>query len=303
MFATLLGDLPRPPLPEGADAAGFLEAAVEAQVSAGLEPIGDGGWATVVSPVEAWLETSRCTDRLVKQALVGPFSASQGSAGSDASAAPRSGRATGAALEAARATNTVLRDLAAAGCSFIEIHETALPGIGADAAEWAVVRELHDVMTDGVEGTHLSLAITGGSIDQAGFHHLLAVPFASFALDLVAGPANWRFVRVVPGDRGIVCGAMAPTIDGDEGPETQLWAAAYAASSHGRGRDRVGLATASSLRDLPWDVAVHKLERLGAAVRLAQGSVDELRAGLDPRSIDARTAALGHGPPARRRDP
>ena len=206
-------------------------------------------------------------------------------------------------MAAARATNRTLRDLAAAGCPFVEIHEPALAGIGGDPEAWTLVRDLHAAMSDGVDGIHLSLAITGGSVDQAGFDALLSAPFASFAVDLIAGPANWRFVRVVPGDRGIVCGALAPAADGDEGPETLLWAAAYAASSHGRGRDRVGLSTASSLASLPWDVAVRKLERLGAAVRLANGTVDELRAGLDPRSIDARTAALGHGAPPRRRSP
>ena len=40
MFATLLGDLPRPPAPADADAGTLLDAAVAAQVSAGLEPVG-----------------------------------------------------------------------------------------------------------------------------------------------------------------------------------------------------------------------------------------------------------------------
>jgi hypothetical protein len=65
----------------------------------------------------------------------------------------------------------------------------------------------------------------------------------------------------------------------------------------------VGLSTASSLASLPWDVAVRKLERLGAAAQLTSLPADELRASLDPRSIDARTAALGHGPKPRRRGP
>jgi hypothetical protein len=158
-------------------------------------------------------------------------------------------------------------------------------------------------MTEGVEATHLSLAVTGGAIDPAGFQTLLAAPFASYALDLIAGPENWRFVRAVPGERGIVCGALAVDPAGDEGPETLLWAAAYAASSQGRGRDRVGLATASSLASLPWPVAVRKLGRLGAAVELATRSPGELRRALDPRSIDARTAALGHDAPPPRRAP
>ena len=54
----------------------------------------------------------------------------------------------------------------------------------------------------------------------------------------------------------------------NDGPEPLLWAAAYAASTGGRGPARVGLATASSFADLSWDVAVRKLERLGEAGRL-----------------------------------
>ena len=218
---------------------------------------------------------------------------------------PHSGAAcdSGGADAAARALNGVVPSLADAGCQYIEVHEPALARIGDDADAWARVRDLFAAVTDGVTGSHLSLAVTGGAIDPAGFDDVLAAPFASYALDLIAGPENWRFVRAAPGERGIVCGALAPDAGGDEGPETLLWAAAYAASSQGRGRDRVGLATASSLADLPWSVAIRKLQRLGAAVELAGRPLDELRAGLDPRSIDARTAALGHGAPPRRRGP
>ena len=284
MFATLLGRLPRPPAPAEADPSALVDAVLAAQVAAGLEPVSDGGWWPDRPVVEAWLDTRGRTDRAVKQAVVGPFSAGTGLAG-------------------AKALNGDLQALAHAGCPFVEIHEPALAGIGGDPDAWSLVGELHAVATEGIGGTHLSLAITGGAVDPAGFDTLLAAPYSSYAVDLIAGPANWRFVRAVPGDRGIVCGALGPAVDADESPETLLWAAAYAASSAGRGRDRVGLATASSLAGLPWDVAVRKMQRLGAAVRLADGSVDDLRAGLDPRSIDARTAALGHGATPRRRGP
>jgi hypothetical protein len=226
MFATLLGGLPRPPLPDDADPGSLVDATIAAQVEAGLEPITDGGWRGPVSPVEAWTATSARTDRLVKQTVVGPVT-------------------TGGGIAGARSLNGVLRSLAAAGCPLIEIHEPDLAGIGDDLDAWTLVRDLHAAVTDGVAGTHLSLAVTGGAIDPAGFDAVLAAPFASYAVDLIAGPENWRFVRAVPGERGIVCGALAVDPAGDEGPETLLWAAAYAASSQGRGRDRVGLSTAS----------------------------------------------------------
>ena len=43
-------------------------------------------------------------------------------------------------------------------------------------------------------GTHLSLAITGGNADEAGIETILAAPYASLAVDLIAGPDNWRLV-------------------------------------------------------------------------------------------------------------
>ena len=43
----------------------------------------------------------------------------------------------------------------------------------------------------------------------------------------------------------------------------------------GRGPDRVGVATAGSLADVPWEVAERRMRRLGEAVRLAVASPDE----------------------------
>ena len=54
MFATLLGGLPRPPLPDDAAPGSLVDAAIAAQVGAGLGPVGDGGWWGSVPPLEAW---------------------------------------------------------------------------------------------------------------------------------------------------------------------------------------------------------------------------------------------------------
>jgi hypothetical protein len=100
-----------------------------------------------------------------------------------------------------------------------------------------------------------------------------------------------------PGDRGIICGALSPAEDSDDGPELLLWAAAYAASTGGRGPERVGLASASSLAHLSWEVAVRKIERLGEAARLADEPLDTRMQALDPRAVSSRSAALGHVEP------
>jgi hypothetical protein len=315
MFATLLGSLPRPPLGEDAPLEAFVEATLRAQEAAGLEPLTDGGQAAALPPLDAWSLTSSLTHLRVKQAVLGPYSAALEGTGAErhmGAGALAGGRGPTPGQDAAvrrertltlaEDRNVALRRLVVAGCPLIEIHEPAAVSIGTDEAERALFREAHARLLDGVEGVHLSLAITGGNADAAGLETLLAAPFASLAVDLIAGPDNWRLVTRLPGDRGVVCGALPATAGSDDGPETLLWAAGYAASTGGRGPDRVGLATASSLAALPWEVAVAKLGRLGEALRIAGLPLDQRRAAVDPRAVDARSAALGRSerPPATR---
>ena len=293
MFATLLGGLPEPPLDEGATRASRLETLVRAQEAAGLDPITDGGPPaaddrSVAGLAATWSATQRLTDRIVKATVLGPYSRARGTAAGDA-AQMRSA----ATLGHAGTLHDRIRDLVTEGCLMVEVHEPAAVEIGDDAAERSLFREASARLLDGIEGVHVSLAITGGSADVAGVETLLAAPFASLAVDLIAGPDNWRLVVAAPGDRGIVCGALSSAAGSDDGPETLLWAAGYAASTGGRGMDRVGLATSASLGHLSWPVAVRKLERLGEASRLMLGSVDERAAAVNPKAVSNRSAALG----------
>jgi len=299
MFATLLGSLPRPPLPAGAGPEALLRAVVRAQEDAGLEPICDSGFEIGDSTVERWRTTSVLTDRPVKGVLVGPYSTGR------AAVRGEGGALDEATITAAATLNAELLALVAAGCQYIEIQEPAAVGIGADEVARTRFREAHRRLLDGVSGTHLSLAITGGNVDAVGVHTLLAAPYASLAVDLIAGPDNWRLVVATPGDRGVVCGALSTERDADPRPELLLWAAGYAASTGGRGPGRVGLASASSMAHLPWDVAIRRLRVLGEAARLADLPAYERRLRLDPRAVDIRSAALGRvmprKPPSRRR--
>jgi len=285
VFATLFGGLPRPPLGARASVNELVEAAVRAQEEAGLEPVTDGGLRERPPSVADWEATARLTPRAVKQAVTGPYSRER-HAGRDAGS-------NEAALDRATQLNRLLRDLAAAGCPMIEVHEPAAIHIGADDAERARFRELHERLRDGVNDTHVSLVVTGGNADTAGIDTLLAAPYSSLGVDLIAGPDNWRLVVAAPGTIGIVCGALSPNPESFDGPETLLWAAGYAASTGGRGLARVGLATASSLAHLSWDAAVAKIERVGSAARLAAGRIDERVNAMDPRAVSSRAAALG----------
>lgn len=336
MFATLLGGLPRPPLPTPArggplDTAGvdaLVARVIEAQESAGLEPITDGrlrfhgfvgpmmglpglaptagagggvaatarglpGWTGPLT-VDAWRFAARTTSRAVKQTLPGPFTLGRRVVPARSEGAKAAETADRAALTMAFAA--VLRAeilaLAEAGCPLMEIEERDAHLIETDA-DRRLFREAHLALHDGIGGLHLSLALVGGSADGVGIDTILAAPYASLAVDLVDGPDNWRLVRAVPGDRGIVAGALSTRHPADDGPELLLWAAGYAASSNARGRDRVGLATAGSLAGLSWDLAERKLRRLGEAARLAALPAAEAAASLDPRAIDIRSAAAG----------
>ena len=273
MFGTLLGPLPRPPLPDDAPVEPIVDSCLELQAEHGLEPATDGGWALRPGDIVAsWGATSARADRLVKAVVVGPVS-------------------SGRSAEEVRREIVALGEV---GCRWIEVHEPAAVSIGDSPDARARFGEAHQVLTrDLGPDLHLSLAITGGNADAAGIDTILAGAYASLAVDLIDGPDNWRLAVAVPTERGVICGALSAHRRSDDGPETLLWAARYAAGSKGRGVARVGLATSGSMRELSWEEAAAKVDRLGDAVRIASMPTDEQRTAIDPRAVDARSAALG----------
>ena len=79
-----------------------------------------------------------------------------------------------------------------------------------------------------------------------------------------------------------------------------LWAIGHAAASAGRGEARVGIAPSGDLAGLPRSVARAKIGRLGEVVELIERRGQEaIAAALDPRAVDARSAALGRWSPRR----
>jgi hypothetical protein len=327
VFATLLGGLPRPPLPEDVRPEDLVVAAVAAQAARGIEPLTDGRvlWADryadavaglegierdtatgtlrmVAAPsrvrplaVAAYRRTRTLTDRAVKQALPGPYTLGRWVA-----------RDPGLSREAvtialAIALREEVLELAAAGCPLIEIEERDAAAIGSDPRERALFREAHDALTSGVRGVHLSLALTGPSAESAGGPTVLHPAYASYGFDLIEGPGGWDLVVDVPGDRGVVCGALATRPDLPHGPDLLLYAAGYAASTGGRGLARVGLAPAGGLESLDWPRVERLLDELAEGVLVASMPSGRERAErLDPRATDLRSAALGRYSPPRR---
>lgn len=307
MFATLLGALPMPAGPDPEDIDALVVAAVRAQEAAGLEPITDGRLrdpsfealdALLVQPggadaaanavLDAWRRLAGATDRATKQALPGPFSIGHRAGGSSA-------ERTAATLAAAANLAAVIDALAEAGCPLVEVEELELAQL-AEASERALFRDAHDRVTAGAATVHRSLSFGGGSVPQAAIGTALEAPYASIAVDLIAGPDNWYVVRAVPRDRGVIAGVLSGAAR-DEAKEVMHWAAHYAAST-GRGRVRVGVGSAGSWANLTWEVALRKLERLGEVARLvAMPASEELARSMDPRAVSSRRAAVGHGPP------
>ena len=175
--------------------------------------------------------------------------------------------------------------LAAAGCPLVVVDEPDAIHIGADAGARARYRSAQRALLPGDPPLHAMLAITGGAAWDAGPETILEAPYASYLLDLVAGPDNWDLARAVPGERGIVCGALrAPSAD--DQAALLVWAAQYAASMRGRGTTRVGLANASPLGGLTADQARTALAALGRAARFAEMTPEEaIAAGLDRRTF------------------
>ena len=321
MFATLLGGLPRPLIDrggvEGDDMNAMVAAAVRAQEDAGLEPITDGrlrdpGFETLGAAllaeergaaaeiaVEMWRATAALTDKAVKQALPGPYGLAK------SIQRPDKARAGGARAAAARAEVTTqiamaigqaAAALASAGCPLVEIEETGLDSI-AEPAEAELLDAAHRALAHAVNGTHLSLSIVGAAPLEALRHTILELPYASLAVDLIAGPDSWNLVTGLPGDRGVIAGVESAR-QSDEPKELLLWAAHYAASTRARGLDRVGLGSAGSWANLTWDVAERKMRVLAEAAQLASTPPSaELATSLDPRAVDSRRAALGHDRP------
>ena len=295
VFATLAGGFPRPAPPDdpAVPDPGLAEA-LAAQVEAGLELVSDGlvhapepdEHPLAVRLVDAWRALAAATDRPTKVAVVGPFSAG----GENAS----SGAATEALVDALAVAGGALAE---AGCLVLEVHEPGAVGIGSDTAERGRFVRAHARLVGALgaahPGLHVSLAITAGNADSAGRETILAAPYASYLFDLVDGPDNWRLVTAVPGSRGIVCGVGDASGLGRTGLEEMVFAARYAASTGGRGLDRVGLAPSGSLAGLDQDRARAVLELIGRAARLLAGGPAAALAGLDPRAVDARSAALG----------
>lgn len=317
MFATLASGYPRP---SGGDRSeddddALIRLAIADQLDAGLGLLSDGSirWPDPVRMVgDALLPAGRPTPHrsapltvdawgfsqatagaaVVKQCLPGPYTLAR----RFAPAGPGGSRAA-LALAFADELAGELADLAEAGCPFVQIDEDAAVAVGADETERRLFVDAQERLLAGLgsaaDRPHASLAVVGGSADGAGLETIFGPAYDSYLFDLVAGPDNWRLAARAPLDRGLVLGVVDAAAVGHDDPALVVWAIGYAASS-GRGEERIGIAPSGSLSALPREAARSKLGLLGEVVRLIERRRDEaIAASLDPRAVDARSAALG----------
>ncbi len=240
---------------------------------------------------------------LVKACLLGPLSmtvaagealAPRSSADPAGSAAPALSAGRAAAVARVR---EAIRSLHAAGAPIVQVDEPwTLHAGAATAVGRAAATAAWSEMLDGVEG-HVTLALPGGGATNVGADAMVAAPFSSYLVDLIHGPDDWREVGHLPGERGVILGVADLRPGRRDTREVLVWAARHAAAMHGRGLQRVGLTTSAGLESLPREAARERLARLAEVAGLAALQGADLASRLDPRSIDARSAALGRWEP------
>jgi hypothetical protein len=305
VFATIAGRYP--PIDGEVDLvpAEVLEEILADQLEAGLGMVADGAVRVIATErdlaetVDAWRMAAGIVAALtaeagvaappVKACLLGPLSIE--------------GETTDAGPGPAERTRAAILALMEAGAPVVQIEEpwTASPAAATEdgraraAVTWAA-------LLAGVEG-HVTLALPGGGATNVGADAMVAAPFASYLVDLILGPDDWREVGRLPGDRGVILGVADLRPGRVDTKEVLVWATRHAAAMGGRGLDRVGLTTSAGLEVLSREAARARLARLAETAALATLSGAKLAARLDPRSIDARSAALGRWEPRPRRGP
>jgi hypothetical protein len=283
--------------------------AMRTQFEAGLGILADGivhdvttGTGAIDRAVRGWTEAADAardllaTDNpalsppLVKACVLGPWSAANASASGP--------RGFGAA---AATVHDAVDALFEAGAPVVQLVEDGLASLDPnDAAAVAAAGTLLRTATREPRG-HLSLSVGRGSVDGLGPAFFFDLPVASFAFDLINGPDNWRLIGQAPTDRGILCGVADCRTERDDEEAVMIWAARYAASTGGRGLERVALCPSSGLETLSAEAAGRKLMRLATAARKAGLPAEELASSIDPRAVDARSAALGRFDPSAHR--
>lgn len=300
MFATLIG--PYPDIPGAATEDERLAGVIEDQLDAGLGMLADGrpsrAGTDPAGVVAAWRAADAMGRRLaaerglepplVKACLEGPWTAAEGDR-------TRVAVAVGSLA-------MVIDALFEAGAPVVQLTERPEGAIDGSAGHPSdVPTEALEALANRVVGRgHLSLAVLGDGPATLPPGRL-PVGFASYLFDLIGSPDDWNACARVPGECGLIVGVVDARSARAGAREVGVWGARYAASMGGRGAARTGICPGAGIERLDRDAARALLAFTADVARAADLSDEELRGELDPKAIDARSAALGRGEPRPRR--
>jgi methionine synthase II (cobalamin-independent) len=233
-----------------------------------------------------WQFAASVTELPMKQAVMGPYTLAR-------LADPGSLSRERLTMALADALAHELRALVAAGCPIIQVQEDGAALIGDSTGEQSLFKAAQRRLTNGVRQAHLSLAVRLGSVADVPGAVFFDAPYRSYLFDLVTAPDNWRFVVAAPADRGVVCGVVDAQRSALDDAGFLRWAGTFAAARPGRGIDRVGLATSSSLETLTREQARAKIDQLGDVTATLQAELSESPA-LDPHALEIEGLERGY---------
>src|SRR5262249_21743726 len=153
------------------------------------------------------------------------------------------------------------------GCPIVQIDEDEAPAIGDSVREGQLFKSAHRRITNDLKASHLSLAVSGGSLAAVPIGILFDAQYSSYLIDLVSAPANWSVVPKAQPHRGVIVGMIDARSEAPDDPDRVAWAATSAAALWDRGTDRVGISTSGSLAGLTREQARQKLNVLGEITR------------------------------------
>lgn len=323
MFATLIG--PYPDIAGASTEGQRLAAVLGDQLEAGLGMLTDGRVYRARTDPGAVVGPWRAADAvghrlaaergleppLIKACLEGPWTAAAGdpigrAAPADGPAAAIDGLAVAIdGLAVAMDGLAVAIDaLFEAGAPVVQLTELVTgPRHPSDPEAVGRLSGALEELAGRVVGRgHLSLALIGDPPARV-LPERLPVGFASYLFDLITSPDDWDACARVPGDGGLIVGVVDARAARGGAMEVGVWGARYAASMGGRGPARTGICPSAGLEHLDRDAARALLAFTAEVARKADLADEELMGELDPKAIDARSAALGRGAPRPRRGP
>ena len=290
MFATLLGPLPRPPLPDDARPEAILDAVLAVQLEHGLEPVTDAGWPLAAGRSRSRPGARRPRGRRRRQGRHRRAVQRRRRAG-------RLGRAVASEHRGARRRRLPgRRDRRAGGRR----------GSATRAAERTRFRDLHDRLLDGLARSRRvstsRLRSPAAAPTRPAPRPSSGPPTRASRSTSSTGPDNWRLVRAAPARawRRLRRALAAPRFRRRPG-DAAVGGRLRGVERRPRSRSGSGWRPRRRSRRCRGRRPSGRSPALGRRCGSPRLPPDERLAAIDPRALDSRSAALGRYEPRRAR--